>query len=84
MKVARPHFLRLSVLLTLGLVASPARADVGAIASAVLNELTALVAPAISLGIIWLGILIMTGRGTVLTFLIFCVGVAIVLAGGFF
>ena len=46
--------------------------------------LKALALPAITLGIIWLGVLIMTGRGTVLTFLTFCVGVAIVLAGGFF
>lgn len=84
MKAVFPRIFRLSALLALGFAASPAQADVGAIATAVLDELKALALPAITLGIIWLGVLIMTGRGTVLTFLTFCVGVAIVLAGGFF
>lgn len=80
----RPHLMKLSAALAFGLAASPVHADVGSIATTVLGELKALAAPAITLGIIWLGVLIMTGRGTVLTFLTFCVGVAIILAGGFF
>jgi len=75
---------RLSVVLVLGLAASPAHADVGGIATAVLNELTGLVGPAITLGVIWLGILIMTRRAAFLTFFTFLVGVAILLSGGFF
>jgi|TARA_R110000787_G_scaffold286321_1_gene404118 type IV secretory pathway VirB2 component (pilin) len=75
---------RLSVVLVLGLVATPAHADVNGIATTVLNELKALVGPAIMLGVIWLGILIMTGRGTLIVFITFCVGIAIVASGGFF
>jgi type IV secretory pathway VirB2 component (pilin) len=80
----RKIFTRLSVALALGLVATPAFADVNGIATTVLNELKALVGPAIMLGVIWLGILIMTGRGTLITFITFCVGIAIVASGGFF
>jgi len=61
---------------------SPAFAAAG-IAGSVLSELSALVGPAIALGVIWLGILIMSGRATVLSFLTFLIGVAICLAGGF-
>lgn len=64
------------------LAQSPAFAAAG-IAGTVLSELSALVAPAIALGVIWLGILIMSGRATVLSFLTFLIGVAICLAGGF-
>lgn len=77
-------FSKLSVVLLLGLAVTPAHADVGSIANAVLNELTALVVPAIGLGVVWLGFLIMTGRGTLITFLTFVVGAAILLSGGFF
>lgn len=72
------------VALLLGLTVTPARADVGSIANSVLDQLTALVAPAIGLGVVWLGFLIMTGRGTLITFLTFVVGAAILLSGGFF
>lgn len=75
---------KLSVVLLLGLIATPAHADVGSIATAVLDELKALVGPAITLGVIWLGVLIMTGRGTLITFLTFVVGIAILVSGGFF
>ncbi|MBB4642766.1 TrbC/VirB2 family protein [Rhizorhapis suberifaciens] len=75
---------KLSVALTLGLAVTPAHADVGSIANSVLQELTALVAPAIGLGVVWLGFLIMTGRGTLITFLTFVVGAVILLSGGFF
>lgn len=77
-------FTKLSVVLLLGLAVTPAHADVGSIADAVLDELTALVAPAIGLGVVWLGFLIMTGRGTLITFLTFVVGAVILLSGGFF
>lgn len=77
-------FKRLSVALLLGLASSPAHADVGGIASAVLNELSALVGPAITLGVIWLGVLIMTRRAAFLTFFTFLVGTAILLSGGYF
>jgi hypothetical protein len=76
--------MKLSVVLALGLAVTPAHADVGSIADAVLDELTALVAPAIGLGVVWLGFLIMTGRGTLITFLTFVVGAVILLSGGFF
>ena len=75
---------KLSDVLALGLAVTPAHADVGSIADAVLDELTALVAPAIGLGVVWLGFLIMTGRGTLITFLTFVVGAVILLSGGFF
>ena len=75
---------KLSVVLSLGLAVTPAHADVGSSADAVLDELTALVAPAIGLGVVWLGFLIMTGRGTLITFLTFVVGAVILLGGGFF
>ena len=75
---------KLSVVLALGLAVTPTHADVGSIADAVLDELTALVAPAIGLGVVWLGFLIMTGRGTLITFLTFVVGAVILLSGGFF
>ena len=75
---------KLSVVLALGLAVTPAHADVGSIADAVLDELTALVAPAIGLGVVWLGFLIMTGRGTLITFLTVVVGAVILLSGGFF
>ncbi len=75
---------KLSVVLALGLAVTPAHADVGSIADAVLDELTALVAPAIGLGVVWLGFLIMTGRGTLITFLTFVIGAVILLSGGFF
>lgn len=84
MKITRQLITKLSAVLLLGLTVTPAHADVGAIATAVLDELKALAVPAITLGVIWLGVLIMTGRGTLITFLTFCVGVAIVLSGGFF
>lgn len=71
-----------SLMIALLLVATPAHAAAG-IAGTVLSELTALVAPAIALGVIWLGILIMSGRATVLSFLTFLIGVAICLSGGF-
>lgn len=77
-------FTKLSVVLLLGLAVTPAHADVGSIADAVLDELTALVGPAIGLGVVWLGFLIMTGRGTLITFLTFVVGAVILLSGGFF
>lgn len=77
-------FTKLSVVLLLGLAVTPAHADVGSIADAVLDDLTALVAPAIGLGVVWLGFLIMTGRGTLITFLTFVVGAVILLSGGFF
>lgn len=84
MTPARMLLTRWPAALAFALVASPAQADVGAIATTVLGELTALAAPAILLGVIWLGVLIMTGRGTLITFFTFLVGVAIVASGGFF
>lgn len=72
----------ISVGAVLLLAPAPAHAVAG-IATAVLSELTALVAPAIALGVIWFGVLIMSGRATLLSFLIFLVGTAICLAGGF-
>lgn len=84
MSRAQPLIKKLSVVLLLGLIATPAHADVGGIANAVLTELRALAGPAILLGVIWLGFLIMTGRGTLITFLTFCVGVVIVVSGGMF
>lgn len=84
MKLSHHVILKLSVVLLLGLIVTPAHADVGGIATTVLDELKALVPPAILLGVIWLGFLIMTGRGTLITFLTFCVGIAIVTSGGFF
>lgn len=72
----------LSVVLLLGLSASPAFAVAG-IANAVRSELSALVAPAIGLGVIWMGLLILSEQMTVLSFLTFAIGTAIVLAGGF-
>lgn len=84
MKLSRQIIAKLSAVLLLGLMVTPAHADVGSIATTVLNELKALVGPAIMLGVIWLGILIMTGRGTLITFLTFCVGIVIVVSGGFF
>lgn len=72
----------LSFSVALVLAQSPAFAAAG-IAGTVLSELRALAAPAIALGVIWLGILIMSGRATVLSFLTFLIGVAICLAGGF-
>lgn len=84
MKLSHQVILKLSVVLLLGLIVTPAHADVGGIATTVLDELKALVPPAILLGVIWLGFLIMTGRGTLITFLTFCVGIAIVTSGGFF
>lgn len=74
--------LSLSLSAALLLAPVPAHAAAG-IASAVLSELTALVAPAIALGVIWLGILIMSGRATVLSFLTFLIGVSLCLAGGY-
>lgn len=74
---------QLSVVLAVGLlVVSPAHADVGSIATSVLQELLALVRPAVMLGVIWLGVLIITNRGTLITFLTFLCGVAIVASGG--
>lgn len=84
MKLSYHVILKLSAVLLLGLIVTPAHADVGGIATVVLDELKALVAPAILLGVIWLGVLIMTGRGTLITFLTFCVGIVIVTSGGFF
>lgn len=66
------------------LIATPALADVGSIATTVLNELQALVGPAISLAVIWLGILIMTGRASLLAFFVLLIGIAIVASGGMF
>ena len=74
--------LLLSSLAAALLLQSPAYAAAG-IAGTVLSELSSLVVPAIALGVIWLGILIMSGRATVLAFLTFLIGVAICLAGGF-
>jgi len=73
---------RISVGAVLLLAPAPAHAVAG-IATAVLSELTALVAPALALGVIWLGVLIMSGRATLLSFLTFLIGTAICLAGGF-
>lgn len=84
MKLSRQIITKLSAVLLLGLMVTPAHADVGTIATTVLDELKALVGPAVTLGVIWLGVLIITGRGTLITFLTFCVGIAIVASGGFF
>ena len=67
-------------LLSMG--ATPAFADVGSVASGVLGELTALARPALTLGLIWLGILIMVGRGSVQIIITFLIGLTIVLSGG--
>jgi len=62
--------------------ATPVFADAGAVASGVLGELTALARPALTLGLIWLGILIMVGRGSVQIIVTFLIGLTIVLSGG--
>ncbi|MBB6193137.1 hypothetical protein FHS51_003393 [Sphingobium wenxiniae] len=63
---------------------TPAIADVGGIATTVLAELTALALPAITLGVIWLGVLVISRRASLMTFLVMCVGIVIVISGGFF
>ena len=73
---------RAMLVLGLGACASPALADVGGVASGVLGQLTALARPAITLGLVWLGVLIMVGRGSVQVFVTFLIGLAIVLSGG--
>ena len=73
---------RAILVLAIGASASPALADVGGVASGVLAQLTALARPAITLGLIWLGILIMAGRGSVQVFVTFLFGLVIVLSGG--
>lgn len=64
--------------------ATPALADVGGIATTILSELTALALPAITLGVIWLGVLVISRRASLMTFLVMCVGIVIVISGGFF
>ena len=70
------------LVLAIGASASPALADVGGVASGVLGQLTALARPAITLGLVWLGVLIMVGRGSVQVFVTFLIGLVIVLSGG--
>ncbi|NMN07552.1 hypothetical protein [Novosphingobium sp. SG916] len=64
-------------------LASPAQAQVAAVGNAVMAELMALVGPAIKLGIIWIGYLVMQSRGSVQLVVTFLIGAAIVLAGGY-
>ena len=78
------RLVKLALVVLLGAVSAPASAQVGGIAQAVLNELTALVAPAVLLGVIWLGVLIISRRATLMSVLVFCVGVVIVASGGIF
>jgi hypothetical protein len=73
---------KLSVVLLLGLVSSPALAQAAGVATTVLNELQALAGPAITLAVVWMGVLIMTKRMSVVSFLVLCVGIAIVVSGG--
>ena len=73
---------RAMLVLAIGASASPALADVGGVASGVLGQLTALARPAITLGLVWLGVLIMVGRGSVQVFVTFLIGLVIVLSGG--
>jgi TrbC/VIRB2 pilin len=73
---------RAMLVLAIGASAAPALADVGGVASGVLAQLTALARPAITLGLIWLGVLIMVGRGSVQVFVTFLIGLVIVLSGG--
>src|SRR3546814_13438098 len=60
----------ISVGAVLLLAPAPAHAVAG-IATTVLSDLTALVAPAIALGVIWLGVLIISGRAAPLSFPLF-------------
>jgi hypothetical protein len=65
------------------LSATPAMGQVAGIANTVKSELIAIGAPAVGLGVIWLGILVMNNKGTLMALLVFLIGCAIVLAGGF-
>lgn len=83
MRVHR-DLLKLTVVVILGLYALPAHAGVDSIATSVLDELKELVTPAITLGFIWLGVLIMTGRASLISFFTFLIGAAILKGGGYF
>ena len=82
MRLRAKQVQRAMLVLAIGASASPALADVGGVASGVLAQLTSLARPAITLGLIWLGILIMAGRGSVQLFVTFLIGLVIVLSRG--
>lgn len=78
------RLLALAFALSASLAGAPAYAQVDAVAQSVFSQLTALAAPAVLLGVIWMGVLVISRRMAVMTLLVFCIGIVIVLTGGMF